>query len=153
MDVNLRPEQPPAQRSEAPSWAQPISTQHCSCPRPAAPRLRVVLRPLLLSCAFVFGWDGTPGAGASEFNHREKLITVLHLLPPGRLPLNNTGPFCHQQYNTRCAIKPFFPFFSRRQTASSLRSAASSAGDATPELWSVAASLPQECSVCRLLFN
>lgn len=58
-----------------------------------------------------FGWDDIPGTGASIFNHKEKLITVLHVLPQECSPLNNSGLLCHRRYNNRCAIKSFFPSF------------------------------------------
>lgn len=58
-----------------------------------------------------FGWDDIPGTGASIFNHKEKLITVLHILPQECSPLNNSGLLCHQRYNNRCAIKSFFLSF------------------------------------------
>lgn len=73
-------------------------------------------RSLLLfvvACYFFlyFGWDDIPAMGASIFNHKEKLITVLHVLPQECSPLNNSGLLCHRRYNNRCAIKSFFLSF------------------------------------------
>lgn len=86
MDVDLRPEQPSAQcpLSEAPSSPHLLPSA-LLCPQPAAPHLRVVLRG---PCSFLVPLflAGTMLPGSSVLNHREKLITVLHILPQERSP-------------------------------------------------------------------